>query len=185
MNPVQFLKQNKQLSLVILLALMLLPPSLYMLHHQQSTNTTISRPIETTAPPLTTMIPTVYTVMTVTPAAIDPQKKLLDLVQNRRPLSQADQNAKAKILSNFPQGQDSGVVYKTSTISVEYVHSPDLFQVDILTNNISAAKAEAVAWFQKQGMSQQGICSLPLTFYLDFQINNQQKGSFNPLPEGC
>ncbi len=116
------------------------------------------------------------------------QDKLLDKFNNRQALSSNDTFAKAKILASLPPGQQSGIVYKTSNISIEYVHSPDLFQIEILTTDIAQAKAAANVWFRAQGMSQRGICDLPLLFYLNWEIANQMRGQniqFSPLGNGC
>jgi hypothetical protein len=120
--------------------------------------------------------------------SVSPQNKLLDLIQNRRPLSQADSQAKAHILSLLPTGEDSGILYQNADITIEYNQSPDLFQVAIATNNIANAKSEASLWFQQHGVSQVGICDFPVSFYLNPQVMNiyrSQNRTFNPLPVGC
>lgn len=116
------------------------------------------------------------------------QSKLLDKKINRRELSVGDQQAKAALLELLPSGKIAGVIHKTSTISVEYIQSLDLFKVEILTANIASAKNEANTWFREQGMSQQGICNLPLGFYLNWTVAEdlENKGfTFSPLPNGC
>lgn len=114
----------------------------------------------------------------------DPNKKLLDYIQNRRALSNADLRAKKAILSS---AASSGVIYQNEKISIEYVKSADLFQVEIMTIETVSAKKEAVEWFQSKGLSNEGICSLPVSFYLNFDIKIQleEAGSFNPLPDTC
>lgn len=116
------------------------------------------------------------------------QDKLLDYVQHRRPLSQEDKNAKTNILSLLPAHEESGIIYENPDISIEYVHEPDLFQIEIKTANVSYAKSQAIAWFKQQGVSQAGICRYPVSFYLNFELLNEikkQHASFDPLPVGC
>lgn len=116
-----------------------------------------------------------------------PQKRLLDYIQHRRPLSEADMRAKTRILGTAEQAA-SGIVYQNTNIAIEYVKSADLFQVEILTAEIPAAKEEAIVWFKSQGFSNEGICALPVSFYLNFDIKTQlgkAANSFNPLPESC
>jgi hypothetical protein len=49
-----------------------------------------------------------------------------------------------------------------------------------------AAKKEAVDWLKTQGLSQEGVCNLPLMFYVSDKTTNQTGGeTFNPLPPGC
>lgn len=116
----------------------------------------------------------------------DPQKKLLDYTQNRRQLSVEDEEVKFQILSTLDTS--SGIVYQNENIVIEYIRSADLFQVEILTTNIDIAKEEAVSWFKNSGLSDQGVCDLPISFYLNFDIKNQMGAaaeSYSPLPQGC
>jgi hypothetical protein len=116
------------------------------------------------------------------------EDKLLDAIKKKQTLSHDDVVAKANILASLPPGQQSGVIYSNSDISIEYIHSADLFQVEILTTDIQTAKNEANVWLRAQGLSQQAICTLPVEFYLNFDIANQLRQSnitFNPLGNGC
>ena len=82
-----------------------------------------------------------------------------------------DEAAKERLLAQLPNGQHSGNLYQSSIVSIDYVQGPDLFQVEVLTTNVAQAKAQAVAWFEQKGFSQEGICHLPLSFYLNFQVS--------------
>ncbi len=124
----------------------------------------------------------------VTPVPENKQDSFLEYVKNRRTLSESDASTKKQILALLPPEEDSGVLYQTPTISIEYVHEPDLFQVEILTEDIPAAKNEATTWFKAKGMSQEGICLLPVQFYLNYDVANELKKTnitFNPLSDGC
>lgn len=114
--------------------------------------------------------------------------QLVTREEQRTPLSQADIQAKNQILKLLPSGQNYGTVYSSNNIDIEYVQSLDLFDVNILTPNVASAKKEAENWFKKQGMSQQGICNLPLGFYLSPAVANLLQNTnfiFSPLPDGC
>lgn len=117
----------------------------------------------------------------------DPQTRLLEKIENRQPLSYEDVLAKNRIIQLLPAGQDSGVVYRAADFSVDYVQDPDLFQVEILITDIEKAKQEAINWFLQEGISQQGICNLPIEFYLNSSVRNQipSPDAFNPLPASC
>jgi hypothetical protein len=118
----------------------------------------------------------------------DATDRLIEKVRNRPTLSPADTSAKQRILSLLSEDQTSGYVYRSPTIRVEYLSSPDTFVVEILTTNISKAKTDAVSWFQSQGLSKEGICNLPISFYLNFDIANELRNqgiTFSPLAEGC
>ena len=114
--------------------------------------------------------------------------KLVTREEQRIPLSQSDAQAKTRILKLLPSGQNYGTVYSSDTVTIEYVQSLDLFDVSILTVDVASAKQEAENWFKQEGMSQQGICDLPVGFYLNQDVANSLKSTdfkFSPLPDGC
>jgi hypothetical protein len=116
------------------------------------------------------------------------QDRLLQKIVNRKQLAQTDAQAKAKILTLLPAGKQSGIIHQTNTITIDYTKSPDLFQVEIFTTSINSAKNEANTWFLSQGMSQQGICDLPVDFYLSWDVVEKLYGryiSFSPMAPGC
>jgi hypothetical protein len=115
-------------------------------------------------------------------------EKLLDLMKNRRPISNADSLAKAKILTLLPQDQISGIVHETRNIRIDYVHSADLIQVEILTTDIKTARDEANVWLREQGLSQTAICTLPVNFYVSYDVANQLRDTnivVSALGNGC
>ncbi len=118
----------------------------------------------------------------------DATDRLIEKVKNHPQLSDSDLTAKQKILSLLQQGKSSGYVYESQNIRLEYLNSPDAFLAEILTFDIAKAKTDAVTWFKSQGMSQAGICNLPISFYLNSGVANELRTSniiFNPLPDGC
>jgi len=119
---------------------------------------------------------------------INAASQLVTREEQRIPLSQSDEQAKARALTFLPVGQNYGDVYVSQNIDIYYVQSLDLFEVEIHTIDVAFAKSEAESWFKQQGMSQQGICNLPLGFYLGSEpasILQQDGYIFNPLPDGC
>lgn len=118
----------------------------------------------------------------------NPYTRLLNTLENRPGLNQKDQQAKEQILSFWSPENYPGNIYNTDLYSIDYLKSADYFQVEIRTSNINQAKSEAYNWFIRQGMSQQGICNLPVQFYLNSEVKSYlQRPSIdiNPLPEGC
>ena len=118
----------------------------------------------------------------------DPQSRLIERVKNRQPLSQSDLAAKDYILSRLKVGSKSGQLYTSETVHIEYISSADLFQAEIMTNNVEKAKLEAVQWFKDQGFSQDAICNYPVSFYLNYEIKlslDESAETFNPLPPDC
>lgn len=181
------LKHRKQDIFVILLALVLINIiltiiSLYFLQDKKST------PQQTT-----TNIPTPtsvyeennnYTFKYNTEA----HSKLADIIINRPPLSLQDQEAKTNLLQTTVKGFNSGIVYETPNVRVEYVQSVDMFLAEILTDEVQTAKNETNIWFRERGLTQKGICNLPVMFYFDrSKIESLQNKDmeFNPLPNSC
>jgi hypothetical protein len=116
------------------------------------------------------------------------QDKLINSIKERKSLSQSDMVAKATILAQLPAGQQSGILYTTPLMQIEYIHSADLFQVEILTTDLKSAKNAANVWFRARGISQEAICTLPVEFYLNYDIAKQLRQTniiFSPLGNGC
>ncbi len=112
--------------------------------------------------------------------------KLLEIVRTRPPLEAEDQTAKRELLISL--GNKSGVLSKAANYQLEYVKAADVFQVEILSEDINKAKVDALAWLKEKGLSSNGLCKLPVTFYLNYNIAQNLRGSglvFNPIPEGC
>ncbi|HWY78941.1 MAG TPA: hypothetical protein VNW29_01145 [Candidatus Sulfotelmatobacter sp.] len=113
---------------------------------------------------------------------VEQTKKMLDLVDHRRPLSSMDKQTRDKLVKL------KNPLIDTTNFGIEYVSEPDEFMVEIRTINIKTAKDETIAWFQKKGLSQEGICHLPIVFYLNSDTAQNLRGiplKFDPLPLGC
>lgn len=109
-------------------------------------------------------------------------QKLLNRIENRQQLEQNDTTAKQKIINSLSPSTET--VYQTSDFTIDYVRTPDVFQVEIDSTDVAKAKSEAVAWFESQGISYSGICRLPVMFYLNFYIKRQGY-TISPLADGC
>jgi hypothetical protein len=113
-------------------------------------------------------------------------EKLQKTLSERRALSASDQAVRRKILAPFTE--KGGVVIVLKNARVEYVKTADLFQGEITTIDIARAKRDVVDWFIDQGISKEGICDLPLMFYLSQSVSSQLAGrdlSFSPIPDSC
>lgn len=118
----------------------------------------------------------------------DATKRMLDKLNTRPPLTPSDTAARKKILSFLPSGQISGVLYNSPTVTIDYTSAADQIQVEILTVDIAQAKRDATSWLRSQGLSQRGICDLPVVFYLSSDVLNQVRNknfTLSPLAEGC
>lgn len=122
--------------------------------------------------------------------AIPYDLKMLNQDYNRlaspAPLSEQDANIKTGLKNQL--NNQSGVLFEDANSKIEYVKAPDIFMVEILSENPNFGKQTTMDWFKQQGLSTQGICNLPVMFYLSSQtrislIESDQK--FNPVPEGC
>lgn len=116
----------------------------------------------------------------------DAQKRVVKIVQNRKPLDPASQAARDNMIASL--GDKSGTLFESNVIKIKYIHAPDVFMVEIRDTLILFAKREAIQWLGDHGVTQQGLCNLPVVFYLSSEVANivKNKGvTFSPLPEGC
>ena len=115
----------------------------------------------------------------------------IERLSQRKKLSAADEKTKAYLMNRL--GEKSGVLDETKDYKMEYVSSLDDIEVEIFTQNIEAAKKEALSWLSKIpgsggiGLGPAGICNFPVVFYLDFDVKNSlpQGAVFDPNPPGC
>lgn len=122
------------------------------------------------------------------PVIYDTKKtnELVEAVKNKKGLSQNGIAAKEKLILSL--NSTSGSVYSSLQVRIDYIKSPDIFQVEILSNNIAQAKQEAVNWMISQGFTKDDVCRLPLSFFLSTAASLSLQSSntiFNPLPDGC
>jgi hypothetical protein len=112
--------------------------------------------------------------------------KLAEMLTNPPTLSANDESVKNTILA--PLSGVAGNLYATPNVTVFYLPSIKEFGAKIETTNITLAKKDAVDWFRSKGISQTGVCHLPLEFYLSYDAQNYLKLHsvvFDPLPPGC
>lgn len=102
------------------------------------------------------------------------------------PLSDQDQTVRTNLINSL--GEKSGTLTETSEFMAEYDKAPNEFMVELKINNADQAKLDAEGWFKQQGLSTQGICNLPVVFYLSSEVDQYYKSNnlnFNPIPDGC
>lgn len=166
---------NKKLLLLFLAFLIIFPIGIYILRSQESQSIDLKKNIT----------PKPSEVQTLQQS--DPQKERLEYIQTKKPLSIDDETIKFDMLTEIGESQ-STIIYQSPTITIDYVRSADVFQGEILTTDIEAAKNEAVSWLKNKGFSDEGICNLPLSFYLNYDIKMElgdEAGSFDPRPNSC
>lgn len=108
--------------------------------------------------------------------------KMLEILDTRPALSGSDKAIRAKLTALRNPLQN------TNEYSLEYLSSPDEFMVEIRTVDINSAKEKVIAWLKNTGLSDEGICHLPVVFYLNYATANSLRGmnmQFDPLPPGC
>lgn len=178
----EYLYNNKKIALLLLALILLFPFGIYMFraeHLFPQINTFVQPQPKTPQPSASPSIETMEN---------EPKKRLIDYIQNRKPLSQSDTTIRANILAETGTTEQSGEIYSSPNIFIEYVRSADIFQVEIKSTEIDMAKTEALVWFQNKGMSKEGLCAMPISFYLNYDIKTQigeAADSFDPLPPGC
>lgn len=111
---------------------------------------------------------------------------LLRTVTTRPTASPDDKTARQKLLDRL-DGK-SGTLINTSTFTLEYSKAPDSFSAEIKSIEIEKTKKEVTDYLASQGFSNEGICKLPLYFYLSYDVSKSLKNEtikFNPSPDFC
>ncbi len=107
-------------------------------------------------------------------------------LSNNHQLSGNDISVKQRILNSI--NRQATTLYKSPNIQVMYIPATDSFTGQISTDNVEQAEQEAISWFTRQGISLSGVCNLPITFFLDWNIIEEFRSKnmqFNPLPKNC
>lgn len=121
-----------------------------------------------------------------TPYDVKSLKADFERITSPQPLALSDSEIRNNLINQL--GNQSGILAKTTDYQIEYVKAPDSFMVELNASDPNAAKLAASNWFKQQGLSVQGICNLPVVFYLSSETMAyyRQTGlKFNPIPEGC
>lgn len=123
------------------------------------------------------------------PHDISKLSKWLKVLKQRPALSVKDKAAKDKIVGRFAKEKyKSGYPMVTKDYKIEYVGNADEFFVEITSPDTQKAKYWATMWFKLNGFTEEGMCRLPVAFYLSLPIAQQLEGmniEFNPLPDQC
>ncbi len=113
--------------------------------------------------------------------------RLLDIARTRpTPIDEQDKVIRSRLLASV--GNESGTIANTPSFRLEYVKAPNSFEVEIKTTEITNAKIAALEYLRLQGLSEDGICKLPLMFYLNFDVSKTLRNTtepFSPLPDFC
>lgn len=108
-----------------------------------------------------------------------------EYVSERPSLSPEKQKLKEKLVAPL---DGAGSPITTSEYRVDYLPTPDIFEVEIKNASLDAVKNKAIIWFKRQGFNEEDICNLPVIFYLSGEVVEQYQGAgliFNPLPDFC
>jgi len=114
------------------------------------------------------------------------QSKLIEMLLHPPLLAPNDALIKNRFITSL--NGHAGDLYATTNVTVSYLPSVKEFEGEIKTINIDLAKKEAVDWLKSKGMSQDGICHLPLEFFLNTFVARDphvQGITFDTLPPGC
>lgn len=114
--------------------------------------------------------------------------KIVNITKNDKSINSSDEQIRQTLLAKL--NGKSGTVQQTASYTMTYWSVSDLFDTIITTPNLNQGKKEAEAWLLSQGLSQDGICKLPVIFIPSSEIQQQLKQEeqsvvFNPNPDGC
>lgn len=105
---------------------------------------------------------------------------------SHKAISPSDESVRQSLITKL--NNQSGILEATNDYKIEYVKAANSFMVELNSINPEGAKIEVGNWFKQQGLSVQGVCNLPVVFYLSQGTKDylrQVGSSFNPIPEGC
>ncbi len=131
--------------------------------------------------PISTLNPTQKPVYNIQDSEKDYQR-----IISSKTLSPTDSNIRQELIGKA--ASSSGILNQNSNFKAEYVPGPDEFMVALLNTNAEVAKKSAHEWFFSLGLSQDGICHLPVVFYLGPEVSSYYRRNnleFNPIPQGC
>lgn len=122
------------------------------------------------------------------PVVYNPQEstQALNNLVNRQALSSKDTLVKQNLII-LAKGD---IVHKATDFTVEYIQPVDEFQVEVNTTNLPLGKQEAEQWLFAQGLSQDGICKMPVHFIVGAnavqELRTENKTvSFSEVADGC
>ncbi len=127
-------------------------------------------------------------VISMTTPTLPPQQSiesLVNRVNNKKPLDTSDDTIRKSLITKANQ---NGLVIHTNDYNINYSKDANVFQIELLTQDITPAITKAISWFRDLGMSNQGMCNLPLIIYRDpkaFNPNLKAGMEFYSLPFTC
>lgn len=113
-------------------------------------------------------------------------KMLKNMQERPTPVIPKDTTIKNQLISLLPDG--TGTINATEDYELKYVKGPNIFEAKILAEDTVKAKADIIIFLIDKGLSEDGICKLPIIFYLDFELSKKMKSKgqkFNPVPDFC
>ena len=111
--------------------------------------------------------------------------KLLEVTKKKPKLDTQDAKIRAELVAIAKDGD--GLVIASESYKISYLDVFDIFEVEINYPDIGQAHKEATDWFLSKGLSQKGLCNLPVSFFASTEISKSVTTAteVNPLPDGC
>lgn len=130
----------------------------------------------------------------VEPSVFDPSRiyeqgsleKDYQRITSKRELSENDKRIRLQLIALA--GNKSGVIHRTENYILEYVSAPNQFMAEITNPDINSVKTQINQWLFGKGLTQDGVCKLPLVLYLNSDVRNELASKnliVSLIPEGC
>jgi hypothetical protein len=113
-------------------------------------------------------------------------RTFLNISKNRPSLSSKDSAIRQNLIISM--GNTTGILYEDNDIQIAYLKSANDFEVEIKTNDVSAAQQKAVSYFAAKGLSVDGLCKLPVFFFASpsvFQYLKSNGQTLDATPFFC
>ena len=113
-------------------------------------------------------------------------KKALEIAIEKPALQQKDLSIKNSMVGKLTESVS--VIYHTDLVQIKYVKGPNDFEAKIISTDVKKAKDQTIQYFRGLGLSNDGICKLPLVFYPSLEVKAQLASEgkiFSLLPDFC
>lgn len=119
------------------------------------------------------------------PQQQDTQVKIIPEKKETEKLPTDIKEIRQKIITSQIKNEGGDqVLFEDEAIEIEYVPTTDIFFVKIFKEPVQDYKQQAQNWFIKFGLKQPDLCTLPVRFFIDFELKKSSP-NFDNLPDGC
>lgn len=114
------------------------------------------------------------------------QKLKKTLSERPTPIITSDTQVRQSLINKL--NGNTGDLTETPSFRLRYLKSANHFEATITSMPVNQAKNEVVSYLESQGLTEDGICKLPLIFFAGEEILSELRNTnipFYPIPDFC